>query len=594
MEVAIDDYIRLQISGVIWGFQFASPPATAVPFPGWLQPTTIDPVMENTRKNSWITTAPPAFLGGLGAALVIVWIGGSRVDHLEVRQPGADGTPTRVESEDYQPPVAGEPIRGDGVPADIPGVWPAFRGPNRDAICDDGTPLARTWPQEGPPVLWRIEMGEGYASAVVRDGRVYVLDYIVDQIVEQLRGLPKAERATLAEALDGVTSETFDGISAILSKLSFDSHDEVADELGVLLSDTGKDLVDALRNNTLENVDRSTDTMRCLSLADGREIWRNSYPALVTRNHGRSRTTPAIAGDCVVSIGPRCHVACWDAETGQCRWLIDMVHQFGSEERQWYAGQCPLVDGELVILAPCGADSLLIAVDHKTGRAVWKTPNPRGWKMSHCSIMPMQFAGRDMYVYCGNGGTVGVSAEDGSLLWDETEWVEHYATSPSPVPLRDGRIFLSSGYDRIGAMMLRLKEADGSLGAETAYTLKRRAFNSEHQTPIFYNGHLYAIRKSGRGPLVCMDLDGKELWNSGDRKFEHGPYMIADGLIFALSGDGLLTTAEVTHEAYRPLAHFQVFEDGHDAWGPMAMVAGRLIVRDMTRMACLDVRERVE
>jgi outer membrane protein assembly factor BamB len=68
--------------------------------------------------------------------------------------------------------------------------------------------------------------------------------------------------------------------------------------------------------------------------------------------------------------------------------------------------------------------------------------------------------------------------------------------------------------------------------------------------------------------------------------------MIADGMIFVLSADGLLATAEATHEAYRPLAQFQVFEDGLDAWGPMAMAAGRLVVRDMTRMACLDVREK--
>ena len=29
---------------------------------------------------------------------------------------------------------------------------------------------------------------------------------------------------------------------------------------------------------------------------------------------------------------------------------------------------------------------------------------------------------------------------------------------------------------------------------------------------------------------------------------------------------------------------------GHDSWGPMAMAGGRLILRDLTRMVCLDVR----
>jgi outer membrane protein assembly factor BamB len=70
--------------------------------------------------------------------------------------------------------------------------------------------------------------------------------------------------------------------------------------------------------------------------------------------------------------------------------------------------------------------------------------------------------------------------------------------------------------------------------------------------------------------------------------------MIADGLLVALADDGLLASMEATHEGYRPLAQFQVFENGHDAWGPMAMVAGRLIVRDMHRMACVDLRAETQ
>jgi outer membrane protein assembly factor BamB len=493
-------------------------------------------------KTSWIPTAVPACLAALAGVALILWLstglwkvepvaqadgrqtpwlrslGNQGRPPLALREPGADGTPEPVQGGASRATQAGLPIRGPGQPAEIPGVWPAFRGPQRNAICDDGTPLARVWPPSGPPVLWRIELGQGYASPVIRDGRVYVLDYD-----EQLRA----------------------------------------------------------------------DTMRCLSLADGREIWRNSYPVEVTPNHGCSRTIPALIQDCVVSIGPRCHVACWDAETGQNRWLIDMVQRFGAEERQWYTGQCPLVEEDRVILAPGGPEALLVAVEYLTGQVLWKTPNPRGWKMTHSSIMTTEFAGQKMYVYCGTGGTAGVAADDGRLLWDETSWVENFATSPSPLPLPDGRIFLSSGYDITGAMMLQIKQVGDKLDVEQAYTLKRKEFNSEQQTPIYYRGHIYGVRKL-REQMLCLDLDGKEVWNSGNLKFGHGPYMIADGLLVALADDGLLASMEATHEGYRPLAQFQVFENGHDAWGPMAMVAGRLIVRDMHRMACVDLRAETQ
>ena len=207
--------------------------------------------------------------------------------------------------------------------------------------------------------------------------------------------------------------------------------------------------------------------------------------------------------------------------------------------------------------------------------------------MTHSSIMPMEFAGRKMYVYCGKGGVAGVSADDGSLLWETTDWKISIATVPSPVILPEGRIFLSGGYNS-GAVMLQLKEQGGKLAAETLFRLEPKQFGSTQQTPIFFDNHLFGVRERDK-QLVCLDLAGNEVWKSGSRnKFGIGPYMIADGLIFVLDDSGVLTLAEASPAGYKPLAQAQVL-DGHDAWGPMALVGGRLIVRDLTRMVCLDV-----
>ena len=169
------------------------------------------------------------------------------------------------------------------------------------------------------------------------------------------------------------------------------------------------------------------------------------------------------------------------------------------------------------------------------------------------------------------------------------DWKMHVALSPSPVDLGDGRLLLSSGYNKDGSLFLQLEEQDGTFTAEAARRLTPKQFNSEQQTPILYDGHLFGVRKPRGGQLVCMDLEGNEVYNSGADKFGHGPYMIADGLIFVMDNRGKLTMAAASTERYQPLGQFQVFADGHDAWGPMALVAGRLIVRDMTRMTCLDV-----
>ena len=74
-------------------------------------------------------------------------------------------------------------------------------------------------------------------------------------------------------------------------------------------------------------------------------------------------------------------------------------------------------------------------------------------------------------------------------------------------------------------------------------------------------------------------------------KFGLGPYTIANGLIYVMNDSGLLSLAEATPNGYVQLAQAKVLE-GPESWGPMAVASGRLILRDMNRMICIDVTDR--
>ncbi|MBU0617987.1 MAG: hypothetical protein KKI02_09745, partial [Planctomycetes bacterium] len=45
---------------------------------------------------------------------------------------------------------------------------------------------------------------------------------------------------------------------------------------------------------------------------------------------------------------------------------------------------------------------------------------------------------------------------------------------------------------------------------------------------------------------------------------------------------------EASTTAYKELDSAAVLS-GHDVWGPMALVDGKLVLRDMTKMVCLEV-----
>jgi outer membrane protein assembly factor BamB len=58
-----------------------------------------------------------------------------------------------------------------------------------------------------------------------------------------------------------------------------------------------------------------------------------------------------------------------------------------------------------------------------------------------------------------------------------------------------------------------------------------------------------------------------------------------------MDDDGKLTMARATPEKFDLLAEAQALT-GHDAWGPLTLAGSRMIVRDLTRMVCLDVGKK--
>ena len=452
----------------------------------------------------------------VGTLLLYLWLTADAAVGLKERVPIAENAPRVALEPEADGKIEGKLVQFDGVPADLPGAWPRFRGANFDAVSTEQVRLARTWPTEGPKLLWSVDLGEGYAGAAILAGRVYILDY--DQ-------------------------------------------------------------------------ENEADVVRCLSLADGKDIWRYSYPVKVKRQHGMSRTVPAVTEKYIVTMGPKCHVTCLDSVTGAFGWMLNLVKEFDATVPDWYAGQCPLIDDGKAIIAP-GGSSLMIAVDCQTGEILWQTPNLNGWLMTHSSIVPTEFMGTRMYVYCASGGVVGVSAKDGSILWEHADWQVRTANVPSPVIAGEGLVFFSGGYNA-GSMMLRLAQDDRKIAAQEVFRLEPEIFGSPQHTPIFYDGHIYGIRPDKK--LACLDLNGQVVWTSpSTHRFGHlglGPYTIADGLIYVMDDSGVLTLVEAQPSGYVQLAQAKVLE-GPDSWGPMAVVSGKLIARDLKTMICLDITEQ--
>jgi outer membrane protein assembly factor BamB len=339
------------------------------------------------------------------------------------------------------------------------------------------------------------------------------------------------------------------------------------------------------------------DILRCFSFNNGKEIWRRGYALDIKRNHGMSRTVPAVSGNYALTIGPKCQVMCVSADSGKFRWGIDLSKDYAAEVPLWYTGQCPLIDDAVAVLA-VGGSVLMIGVDCRTGEVLWETPNPMNWKMSHSSVIPMTIGNMKMYIYCAIGGIVGISADTatrGQLLFQSSEW-NHAVIAPSPVYLGNGKIYLTAGYGA-GSMVVRVSKMNGSFQLEVLQKLSpEQGLAAEQQTPVFYKNYLYSIMPKDAGALrnqfICVNPEdaAKTVWSSGKTKrFGLGPFLMADDKFFILSDEGVLTVIEASRTSYRQLAEAKIL-NGHDAWGPLAIADGHLLARDSRKMVCVDVR----
>lgn len=346
---------------------------------------------------------------------------------------------------------------------------------------------------------------------------------------------------------------------------------------------------------------KRADSLRCFDLETGEELWRRWYRVDVKRNHGLSRTVPAISDGVVVTLGPRGQVMACETENGKLLWGIDLVREYGTEIPDWHVGQCPVIVDGKVLLAPTGTEAMFLAVDLHTGEVAWKTPNPEGWKMSHASLTIVELGGERVAINLALGGIIGVAIDGeraGETVFESDAWTEAVIV-PSPVMLPGNRILVTAGYGAGGALLQLNPNEDGkTFDVELADEwLPPQGISSEQQTPVVYGDYVFCVLPKSaaryREQMACYHADDlrKPVWTSGRERYGLGPYFIADDYLIVMDDHAAVSFLELSTEEFKPVAAVKFLEDGYDSWGPLALSDGKLIARDSLVMACLDLEK---
>ena len=422
--------------------------------------------------------------------------------------------------------------------------WPRFLGPRHDASSAE-TKLLKTWPEEGPKVVWELERGEGYAAPTIADGRLFSFD-----------------RTDGHERLECRHPETGE------LEWSFRYPVDYRDRYGFANGPRASPVIDGARVY-LAGVKAE---LRCVDATSGEEIWRRD----LVKDYGHPlgffgyAAAPFVWGDLLlVNVGGRGEgdkgvcVAAFDKLTGEEKWRY--LDSWGASYSSPVVQE---IRGRDVLLVMAGGESRpahggLLALDPATGELHARFPWRAEKYESVNASVPIVIGGKYVFVSeCYAKGGVLLEFDEGlraSAVWEERGFGMHWMT-----PLqRDGHLYGFAGRNEPDVQFKCAKVADGEI--------------------------LWADDMRWD-----EEVDGRKMVRSLFR----GSLLSADGRVFALGEHGALAELQVSPAGVKTLQRSQLFL-AQQSWALPVIHRGLLYIgqhsRDFNdgktaRLICYDFR----
>jgi outer membrane protein assembly factor BamB len=342
--------------------------------------------------------------------------------------------------------------------------WPQFLGPTRDGVSPE-TGLVDSWPRTGPPVVWRRDVGDGYAGPVVAGGRLVLFHRDGDR--------------ELVECLDAATGKT-------LWK-----HAEATSYSDPLGKGDGPRSTPAVADGHVFSLSPG-GRLLCLRLADGTKLWQRMLleDYEVPPSYFGVGTSPLVEGGRVlVNVGAKdAGVVALDAGTGREAWRAT------GQGASYSSPVAATIDGVRHVFFFTREG--LVSVDPATGAVRFAKRWRSRMDASVNAASPVVFDGHVFLSACyGTGAVLLKVRKDGvDAVWKNDESLScHFGT---PV-YHDGHLYGFDGRQEEGARLRCVEARTGKVcWTEAGYGCG---------SMILAEGRLIVVGEGGELALVAAD-----------------------------------------------------------------------------------------
>ncbi|MCP5110853.1 MAG: PQQ-binding-like beta-propeller repeat protein, partial [bacterium] len=324
---------------------------------------------------------------------------------------------------------------------------------------------------------------------------------------------------------------------------------------------------------------RDQEVVAAYDMETGAEVWANSWRANFRESLGGPgpRATPTWHEGMLYALGAEGELRCLNAATGEVIWRKNILDDNGSSNIQWAMAASPLIVDEKVIVLPGGRGASVVAYHKQTGEPIWKSLDDG---QAYTAPMVATLDGMRQLVVVSAGRVMGVTVENGKLLWEHPWTTSYDVNAAQPLVVGDKRLYVSAGYGH-GAALLEITCAEGVCGLEVVWESNR--MKNKFSGAVLHDGHIYGLDEA---ILASIDIaTGKLNWKGG--RYGYGQVLLAGGHLIVITEKGELVLVKATPESHQELARFQAIEG--KTWNNPAIAGGRLLVRNTLEMACYRI-----
>jgi outer membrane protein assembly factor BamB len=302
------------------------------------------------------------------------------------------------------------------------------------------------------------------------------------------------------------------------------------------------------------------ETARALDLRTGRTLWRHEYPAPYSVYPGAAsygsgpKSTPVVHEGRLFTLGISGILTGFDARDGHIVWQQDFSGRFKATAPPFGTSMSPLVVGGLLIVHAGGHEGgALIAFDPATGKEKWAL---EGDGPSYSSPILTSFSGQEQLVIQVHRKILGVDPASGKALWSipfVTPCDQNIVT-----PLRAGDVVVVSSQDT-GTQGIRLARKDAEWIPQVAWHTGEVSMYMS--SPVLVNGRVIGLSQRKRGQYFALDpATGAVQWRSEPGQGENAAFVLAEGALLVLQGDGTLLVLPQDGAAFSPIHRYRIAE----------------------------------